>query len=247
MIRSKNGKDYFRDSEKWGKVITKTLSWRDFTHIIMDGNADINLRQGDEYSVEVTGNEKAINANDILVEKTEKGDANVLYVVAKDGQNINTLPSIKLDITVPDIRSITINGDGDFDIKDDASFYGDLIIEVNGDGDMEANNVGCEELHVTINGDGDVVAKKFICSNATIQMNGNGDLTTDLKADNIDLQLSGDGEATLDVKCDHLNVNAGGNGDVKLKGKCKTLTKKTIGKAGFDSRRLHVSGSINIK
>lgn len=246
MIRSKTGKDYFRDSEKWGKVVTKTLDLDDFTHIVMDGNADIDLRQGEEFSVEVTGNEKAIEANDIRVEKAQKEDDNTLHVVARYASR-NQAPSIKLNITVPDLRSVKVNGDGDLEIKGEDFYTGDLDIEINGDGDFEAPHVGCGKLNIIINGDGDVVAKKFTCDEATLQMNGNGDITTDLKAKNIDLQLSSDGEANLDVKCDNLNVSAGGSGEVKLKGKCKNLTKQSFGKASLDSRRLQVSGNIKIK
>ena len=53
MIKSKNGKDYFRDSQKWGKVVTQALDLGPFAHIVMDDNADIDLRQGEEFSVEV--------------------------------------------------------------------------------------------------------------------------------------------------------------------------------------------------
>lgn len=245
MIKSRNGKDYFRDSEKWGKVVTQTLNLDAFAHIVMDGNADIDLRQGDGFSVEVTGNEKAIEANDIQVEKAQKEDENTLHVIAKDATR--NMPSIKLIITVPDLRSVKVNGDGDLEIKGDDFYANDLNIEINGDGDFEAPHVDCADLFIVINGDGDVIAKKFNCEDATIQMNGNGDITTDFKANNIDLQLSGDGEANLDVKCDNLKVSAGGKGEVKLKGKCKNLTKQSIGKASLDSRRLLVSGSIKIQ
>jgi len=246
MIKSKNGKDYFRDSEKWGKVVTQNLDLEPFSHIVMDGNADIDLRQGENFSVEVTGNEGAIQSNQFKVEKGQEEGDNTLHVIS-DPASRKQQPSIKVKITVPDLRSVKVNGDGDLEIKGEDFYTGDLDIEINGDGDFEAPEVGCEKLRIIINGDGDVVAKKFNCEDASIQLDGNGDITTDLKANNINLQLSGDGEANLDVKCDNLNVSAGGSGEVKLKGKCKNLTKKSYGKASLDSRRLQVSGDIKIK
>lgn len=245
IARKAAGKDYFRDSEKWGKVVTQTIGLDAFAHIVMDGNADIDLRQGEEFEVEVTGNENAIEANDIKVEKAEKGSDNTLHVIAKNASR--SLPSIKLKIIVPDLRSVKVNGDGDLEIKGDDFFTGDLDIEINGDGDFEAPHVDCAKLNIIINGDGDVVTKKFNCEDAIIQMNGNGDITSDLKANNIDLQLNSDGEANLDVKCDNLKVSAGGNGEVKLKGKCKNFTKQSFGKASLDSRRLQVTGDIKIQ
>ena len=246
MIRSKNGKDYFRDSEKWGKVVTKTLDLDPFAHIVMDGNADIDLRQGEEFCVQVTGNEGAIESNQIRVEKAQKEDENTLHVISNPASR-KQLPSIKLNITVPDLRSVKVNGDGDLEIKGDDFYTGDLDIEINGDGDFEAPHVDCANLRIIINGDGDVIAKKFNCEDAILQLDGNGDITTDLKANNINLQLTSDGEANLDVKCENLTVSAGGNGEVKLKGKCKNLTKQSFGKASLDSRRLQVSGNIKIQ
>ena len=246
MIKSKNGKDYFRDSEKWGKVVTKTLELEPFAHIVMDDNADIDLRQGEDFSVEVTGNEGAIKSYHIAVKKAQKEGDDTLRVIS-DPAYRKELPSIKLKITVPDLRSVKVNGDGDLEIKGDDFFTGDLDIEINGDGDFEAPHVNCGKLRIIINGDGDVIAKKLYCEDATIQLDGTGDITTDLTANNIDLQLSSDGEANLDVKCDNLNVSAGGSGEVKLKGKCKNLTKQSFGKASLDSRRLQVSGDIKIK
>ena len=246
MIKSKNGKDYFRDSEKWGKVVTQTLDLEPFSHIVMESNADIDLRQGEDFSVEVTGNEGVIPSYHFDVEKAQEEGDNTLHVISNPAYR-NQQPSIKLKITVPDLRSVKVNGDGDLEIKGEDFYTGDLDIEINGDGDFEAPEVGCGKLRIIINGDGDVTAKKFNCEDAIIQLDGNGDITTDLKANNIDLQLSGDGEANLDVKCDNLNVSAGGNGEVRLKGKCKNLTKKSYGKASLDSRRLQVSGNINIK
>jgi hypothetical protein len=246
MIKSKNGKDYFRDSEKWGKVVTQALDLEPFSHIVMDGNADIDLRQGEDFSVEATGNEGAIQSNRFDVEKGQKDGEGTLHVISKSTSR-NGQPSIKLKITVPDLRSVKVNGDGDLEIKGDEFYTGDLDIEINGDGDFEAPHVDCAKLRIVINGDGDVIVKKFNCEDATIQLDGNGDITTDLKANNIDLQLTSDGEANLDVKCDNLNVSAGGSGEVKLKGKCKNLTKQSFGKASLDSRRLQVSGSIKIK
>ena len=246
MIKSKNGKDYFRDSKKWGKVVTQTLDLPPFAHIMMDDNADIDLLQGEDFSVEVTGNENAIKSYHISVKNAQKEDDDTLRVISNPAYR-KDLPSIKLKITVPDLRSVTVNGDGDLEIKGDDFFTGDLDIEINGDGDFEAPHVDCANLRIIINGDGDVVTKKFNCEDVTIQIDGNGDISTDLKANNINLQLTSDGEANLDVKCENLNVSAGGNGEVKLKGKCKNLTKQSFGKASLDSRRLQVSGDIKIK
>ena len=246
MIKSKNGKDYFRDSQKWGKVVTQALDLGPFAHIVMDDNADIDLRQGEDFNVEVIGNEKAISSYHITVEKAQKEGDDTLHVISNPAYR-SQLPSIKLKITVPDLRSVKVNGDGDLEIKGDDFFTGDLDIEINGDGDFEAPHVDCANLRIIINGDGDVVTKKFNCEDVTIQIDGNGDISTDLKANNINLQLTSDGEANLDVKCDNLNVSVGGSGEVKLKGKCKNLTKQSFGKASLDSRKLQVSGDIKIK
>ena len=115
IARKEAGKDDFRDSEKWGKVVTQTLTLDAFTHIDLQGSADIKFTQGDTFKVEAFGNEKAIANNDISV-------ANGTLVVKHAQGAPNRVPTIKLLITAPNLESIDVSGSGDIDLKEKSEF-----------------------------------------------------------------------------------------------------------------------------
>ena len=241
IIRKEAGKDDFRDSEKWGKVITKTLDLGEFTHINLKGNADINFHQGDTLSVEAYGNEKAIEGNDIYV---ENGTLVVKMKEHADGRQ----PSIKIIITAPTLESIDVAGAGDIELKDTLEFDGDLNINVSGAGDVEIDRLKCKNFSIHISGAGDIDAQKIKCKGkADMQISGAGDMKADLKANDISVTISGAGDADLDVKCQNLTVAAGGSGEIELKGECAHLTKQSSGMASIDSRRLAIHENIVIQ
>lgn len=240
MARREVGKDDFRDSEKWGKVVTKTLALDNFTRIDLKGNADIKFRQGDTLKVEAIGNEKAIAENDITV-----GDG--ILTVAKKRGSAGTVPTIKLVITAPDLESIEVSGSGDIDIKDKAEFSSDLEILVSGAGDVDLEHIKCKQLTVHISGAGDISAQKIKCKKADISISGAGDMKADVKANDIRVEISSAGDADLDVKCQNLTVIAGGTGDIELKGECSHLSKQSGGMASIDSRQLEIHEGISIQ
>lgn len=241
IARKEAGKDDFRDSEKWGKVVTKTLDLTDFTHINLKGNADINFHQGDVLSVEAYGNEKAIEGNDIYV---EDGTLTVKMKDHADGRQ----PSIKIIITAPTLESIDVAGAGDIELKDTIEFANDLNINVSGAGDVEIDRLKCKNFSIHISGAGDIDAQKIKCKGkADVQISGAGDMKADLKANDISVTISGAGDADLDVKCQNLTVAAGGSGEIELKGECAHLTKQSSGMASIDSRRLAIHENIVIQ
>ena len=238
IVKNSRDNDY-RDSEKWGKVITKPIELAPFTHIYLSGNVDVKFTQGDVLKVEAYGNEKAIETNDIKVE------GNALVVSKKEGSKSN-VPSIKLLITAPAIESVDVSGAGDIDFKGETELTGDLDLTVSGAGDININKLKCNTLSIIISGAGDVSAKKITSDKAKFQISGAGDIDASVRATDVTVAISGAGDASLDVKCGNLIVNAGGTGDVELKGECTNLTKSSGGMASIDSRKLSVK-NISIK
>ncbi len=241
IVRKEAGKDDFRDSKKWGKVVTKTLQLEDFTRIDLQGNADIKLTQGDETKVEAYGNEKAISGNDIYV---KDGTLTIALKETADKRQ----PSIKIIITTPTLERIDVAGTGDIELKDTLALSNDLCIDISGAGDVEINRLKCQNFSLRISGAGDISAEKIKCKgNADVLISGAGDMNVDMKAKDISVLISGAGEAKLDVKCQNLNVKASGTSDVELKGECAQLTKQSGGMASIDSRKLTIHEGIVIQ
>lgn len=240
IVRKEAGKDDFRDSEKWGKVVTRTLTLDPFTHINLVGNADIKFHQGDELEVEVQGNENAIDLNDI----TAKDDTLTIRPKRSDK---GIVPSIKLKVTAPNLESIDISGTGDIDLKDETHLEGDLAIHISGQGDIEVEHMKCRRLTIQLSGSGDITAQKIKCKKADISISGPGDMKADVKANDIHVDISGSGNADLDVKCKNLTVTAGGTGEIELKGECSHLTKQLGSMGSIDSRKLTIHEGISIQ
>lgn len=241
IVRKEAGKDDYRDSEKWGKVVTKTLSLNDFTHINLSSNADIKFRQGEEFTAEAYGNEKAIAFYDINVAD------GILLVNHKKDHPLN-VPSIRLVITAPTLESINVSGAGDIELKDTIEFANDLTINIAGAGDVEINRLKCKNFSLHISGAGDIEAQKIKCKGkADIQISGAGDLKADIRANDINVAINGAGDADLDVKCKNINVTTSGAGEVELEGECESLTKHSSGMASIDSRNLTIHEVVKIQ
>ncbi len=238
MVKSSQGKDSYRDSDKWGKVTTKPIDTGtdDITSITVDGSADVDIEQAESISIEVEGNEKAIDGHAIEIKDDE------LYVYNRKDQKYKNCPSIKIKIKAPNINKVTINGAGDVDIEKDYTIDNTLNVTINGAGDVEAESLTCENMNITIHGAGDMNAKKVKCKNAAeIQVSGAGDIKADIEANSINASISGAGDANLKVDCNNLYASVSGTGDIVLKGKCINFKKHESAKGSIDSRSLKYS------
>lgn len=255
IARKAAGKDDFRDSEKWGKVVTRTLELEDFCSIVRHGNADIKVKQGEECRVKVTGNEKALEAYSISIGPGGTGGAsNPTLYVSMDEEKFGQVPSIKVSVTMPRIMNITMDsGNGDIEFKGnfDNNIYGSdygIGIEMWDDGDLEANTLKTGTFFLNIyGGSGDVRIKKVESNMVRISTTSEGDINTDIQAKDIDVEINGAGDADLDVKCQNLTVTASGTGEIELKGECAHLTKQSSGLASIDSRKLAIHKKVVIQ
>ena len=100
----------YRDSSKWGKVVTEDLELEGFEAIEINTSVDVVFEQGNEFKVSVEGNENAIDAYLFTVEDRDGEDGNIVSaLVADNAQRFNyTTPSVRLHVTAPDLNRVTI-------------------------------------------------------------------------------------------------------------------------------------------
>lgn len=242
-------KDY-RDSEKWGKVTADTLDLKQFDNIVVNAAVDVVLTQGDKLKVVVEGNEQAINEYTYIIEDDElEENGSTLTIDVARRLNYN-LPSVRLRIITPNISNITLNGSGDFDIKDSLS-VDHLNINVNGSGDIDVRQLSiastltlhlygsgdatvrdleCQYLKVETDGSGDANLRNVNCAEeAEFMTSGSGDVDATIDARCITATAQGSGDIDLEVECELLNISSQGSGDVEIKGHTNKLhTKSTM-------------------
>jgi hypothetical protein len=215
-------------TETLAQDITKSSDLEGFTKVQLNTSSDINIKMGSSYSIEMVGDEERIS-NTIL---EVKGDT--LKVKHKKGRySYDNDQDMVINVVMPNIKEMQINGSGDAEIEgvDNAM----LDLSINGSGDMNVSGK-TEELDISINGSGDITMGEVGGKNVEISINGSGDVILDggtCQALEIDIHGSGDVEAK-GMECQDVNVDVAGSGDSEVYAS-NSLT--------FDS---HGSGNVDV-
>ena len=141
MIESVSNHDY-QDSEKWGKVVTVDLPTLAFHEVETSGAIRLEYTQDSTYSVQVYGNEKAIEAYTITSEDEE------LVASLKEGTGTINKDSISQD------KELDINIGGAGNVKmDNLSLTENLEVITTGAANLEGR-VECHKLKLKMSGAG---------------------------------------------------------------------------------------------
>ena len=237
--------DKYRSSAHWGEVTEEKLDLDKFTSIVVNTTVDVVFTQGDNQSVKVEGNERAISEYDFRVEGSDDDSEGTLYIDNARSLNYN-LPSVRLKITAPDLKSITINGSADFNMKDSVSLEkldviingsgdcdirnlntsGNTMLSVFGSGDIVVRNLTAPTIGAAVTGSGDIENRQAMCEGeANLFTSGSGDIDATIVGRSVNATSQGSGDIDLDVFCDSLTISSQGTGDIEVKGSTAVLFK----------------------
>ena len=213
MMESVSNHDYL-DSEKWGKVVAVDIPTVGFNEIDLSGAVRLEYKQDSIYSVQVYGNEKAIEAYTITSEDDE------LVASLKEGTgsiNKNT-PAITLRITAPFITEIQASGATDIILKDSISQDKELDINIGGAGNVKMDNLCLtENLEVITTGAANLEGR-VECRKLKLKMSGAGSGNLDINSKQARLTLSGAVNVTVSGECHDFAYAATGSSSVKKEG-----------------------------
>ena len=216
MMESAFNHDY-QDSEKWGKVVTHDLPVVAFDEVELNGAIRLEYTQDSTYSVQVYGNEKAIEAYSISTEDDE------LDVSLKEGSgsvNKNT-PAITLRITAPFLTEIQAMGASEVIFMDSVAQDKGLDINISGAGKVNLGKFKAKELDMTISGAGEVNMNSLNCQeDVEIKLNGAANIDGRIACRKLKLQMGGAGNGKLDIHCQRARVLASGAANITLSGEC---------------------------
>ena len=225
MMESAFKHDY-EDSEKWGKVVTIDLPSMSFDEVELSGAVRLEYTQDSIYSVQVYGNEKAIDAYAISSEDGE------LEASLKDGSskiNSNT-PAITLRITAPFLTEIKSMGASEVVFMDSVTQDKELDINISGAGRVDLGLLKTKELDMTISGAGEVHMNDLICAeDVEINMSGAGNIGGTIECHKLKLKMSGAGDGKLDIHCQQARVSASGAANITLSGECNDFAYTSAG------------------
>ena len=216
----------YQDSEKWGKVVTIDLPTLGFNEIELSGAVRLEYTQDSTYSVQVYGNEKAIEAYSITSEDDE------LEASLKEGTgsvNQNT-PAITLRVTAPFLTEIKGMGASEVVFVGDVAQDKELDINIGGAGRVNIGLLKTKELDMTISGAGEVNLADLICTeDVEINMNGAANMCSRAECRKLKVKMGGAGEGNLDIHCQQARVTASGAANITLSGECSDFAYTATG------------------
>ena len=170
-----------------GPIITKTLDFSDFNGIRVNGNAVVNLTQGEEWEVLLTTHENIFDTLDYKVEDS------ILVIQIKDKQRIKA-EKYELAIQMPELAAFEVNGAADGKVKAFSQPTKDVNIRVNGAGDLEFEGITCKQMSVKVNGAADFEGSGLDVESVDVEVNGAGDVELKGKAGNASFEVHGAGD-----------------------------------------------------
>jgi hypothetical protein len=206
-----------RERQESGENVTDERKLNGISEVKISGILNIYLKQGDNESVRVEGDEKAVS----LLEIIENGE--VLEIGYKDEDNVkNIFEDFTPDIyvTVSDLSKLSFEGVGN--IQTESAFQVDGIV-ISGDGigkidlEIEANTI-----EATFNMMGNIVLRGTV---ETISLSNEGMGKIDAsKLISQKMTLSSSGIGMVEVYCEEeLSITVNGIGSVNYSGNPKVI------------------------
>jgi hypothetical protein len=196
------------------KTVTKNVKLHSFSSISIVGSGDIDLTVAPQGTAPQAKLIMPENLQDI-VQVYVKDD--VLNFRLKKGYSVsrNNTP-LKLQLTAPMVKSVSIAGSGDFDILNDAEVDHDVEFTISGSGDIDTHALTCDNLNVRIAGSGDVELGPVNSKLLSLSISGSGDIEAkSVKSREVEASIAGSGDIELKGTTSTARYKIAGSGDLK--------------------------------
>ncbi len=209
-----------------GNLETQTIDVSNFDSVTLAGFGNVFIQQGEVQSLSVQTDDNILPLLDIRVTGRE------LILAVKPNLNINPSQSITYNLTVKDLKAVSLKGSG--------NFYVDPV---------KSNSIS-----ISLFGSGDITFKGLSSDTLSMDLSGSGNITIDgISVKTLDTSVKGSGDVKLTGKADTQKVSIIGSGNY-LAGNLET-TSADISIPGSadvtvwatDTLRTDVNGSGNIR
>lgn len=194
-----------------GPVISEERTFETFTGISSGISADIIIRQGGTQNVRLEGQKNLLE----IISTTVKNG--VLVIDTKPDVYFTSNSDVKIYITLPQYKLVSLQGSGDLIAETDLS--SDAIeINATGSGDVELKQINASKIGVSLTGSGDLEASGGRTEHLDVSATGSGNVDlSDLEANTAEVSLTGSGDAAVRVK-NKLKASLSGSGDLEYFG-----------------------------
>ncbi|MCP3917400.1 MAG: DUF2807 domain-containing protein [bacterium] len=174
-----------------------------FDSVQVSGRMDVRVTVGGEQQVSVLGDENLLREVETYVEDG-------VLVLRMDHDRYKSKNDLIVEIDVPDLASLSLNGSGDAWV--DGIDRPHFALALNGSGDIEVNG-RADTLDVALHGSGDLDLDRLQVGQATVSIVGSGDVRLAV-SDTLDGAISGSGDITYYGQ-PQTNASISGSGYVK--------------------------------
>ena len=195
-----------------GVIESETRELDEFTELALNYPAKVTIVQGDEYSIEITGDDN------LLSQISTEVDGDTLFVRNEErswSKRVRPSEGLVIELTVVDMNRVDINSAGQLIV--DGFETKDFKITVGGAGDITLEELNVRNLAITLGGAGSVYASGSADS-LDVSINGFGEFNAgDLEAQKASVTINGSGSTTL-WAVDGLDISINGAGNVRYYG-----------------------------
>jgi len=198
------------DVQSGDKKVTREVG--SFSEIELSVAANLYLKQGNEHSLVLEGDEEDLEDIETIV----RGET--LKIKHKKPFHFGSSNRITIYVTMKEIDELSLGGSGKIEAET-AIRADELDLNVSGSGDINIGELEASSVEATISGSGDIrLGGKEQVRNLDCSISGSGELhAADLKVARAELALSGSGSCKVNVR-DDLQVDISGSGKVRYKG-----------------------------
>ncbi len=187
---------------------------RSFEGISLALSADVDLRQGNETKVVLEG------PSDFLAKVETVTEGGILKIRFYKKYNGWRTPSgrIRIHITTPDIKSLTVTGSGKIEAVTPVNAGNVLKMLVTGSGDIRIKDLTAKGVKMAVTGSGTIRVAGQETGQEEIVITGSGDVHAEnLPARDAKVSITGSGDAHV-LTMENLKVGITGSGDVYYSG-----------------------------
>jgi hypothetical protein len=189
-----------------GTTLTENRTVSSFSAVQLEGSGNVNIVQGAQQKVEVTGFE-----NLLPIYETSVQNGTLVLKFNSEYHNISN-NNIMVNITIPALSRIGINGSGVYRIKNLQGSTFDA--EINGSGDIFSENCSYNSAYLKVNGSGYLRAAGIASNVVEALISGSGkiDVTSSQK---LKATISGSGEINYWGNPQDVTSEISGSGKVR--------------------------------
>ncbi|WP_439106419.1 GIN domain-containing protein [Congregibacter sp.] len=197
---------------------TRRVEGLDFDEVMVFGDAEVEINQGDEYLLQLRGPAEFLDSEPFYV----KRDTLVLGARKNSRGKKNRL---RFRVVMPNLEELQVKGSGTVYIKpfvfDEPRRIAPLKLSVDGSGEINAFELVGSSIEIDVEGSGDFRAVSIDVKDLEAVVSGSGNLFVEtVRAETGEFIVTGSGDlrVTEDGFVDTIEVNVVGSGDIRMSG-----------------------------